>query len=44
MIYPGHGPPTTVGDRETVNPFVGARPGLYHSEEERSTGVRGRMG
>jgi hydroxyacylglutathione hydrolase len=29
VIYPGHGPPTTVGVEKRTNPFVGAAAGLY---------------
>jgi hydroxyacylglutathione hydrolase len=29
VIYPGHGPPTTVGAEKRSNPFVGAASGLY---------------
>jgi glyoxylase-like metal-dependent hydrolase (beta-lactamase superfamily II) len=29
VIYPGHGPPTTVGAEKRANPFVGAAAGLY---------------
>jgi glyoxylase-like metal-dependent hydrolase (beta-lactamase superfamily II) len=29
VIYPGHGPPTTVGAEKRNNPFVGERAGLY---------------
>ena len=27
VIYPGHGPPTTIGDEKQTNPFVGAPSG-----------------
>jgi hydroxyacylglutathione hydrolase len=30
VIYPGHGPPTTIGTEKRSNPFVGAASGLYH--------------
>ena len=29
VIYPGHGPPTTIGVEKRSNPFVGAAAGLY---------------
>jgi glyoxylase-like metal-dependent hydrolase (beta-lactamase superfamily II) len=28
VIYPGHGPPTTVGSEKRTNPFVGAAAGI----------------
>jgi hydroxyacylglutathione hydrolase len=30
VIYPGHGPPTTIGAEKRSNPFVGEAAGLYH--------------
>jgi hydroxyacylglutathione hydrolase len=32
VIYPGHGPPTTIGVEKRSNPFVGAPAGLYHPQ------------
>jgi hydroxyacylglutathione hydrolase len=32
VIYPGHGPPTTVGAEKRSNPFVGAASGLYQPQ------------
>jgi len=29
LIFPGHGPPTTVGDEKRTNPFVGENAGRY---------------
>jgi glyoxylase-like metal-dependent hydrolase (beta-lactamase superfamily II) len=30
VIYPGHGPPTTIGAEKQTNPFVGESAGRYH--------------
>ena len=28
-VYPGHGPPTTIGKERELNPFVGSRGGMF---------------
>ncbi len=28
-VFPGHGPPTTIGRERRTNPFVGENPGTY---------------
>ena len=29
LVFPGHGPPTTIGREKRTNPFVGENPGTY---------------
>jgi hydroxyacylglutathione hydrolase len=31
-VFPGHGPPTTIGRERRMNPFVGESPGIYRAD------------